>query len=58
MKCKGKPKTNHNPGWKARVQAERKLQAEARQVEYEARPLAEKLQRAGAKERAKLMEAV
>lgn len=41
--------------WKAGVQAIRRKHAEERQAKYNALPLSEKLKRAGAKERAKLL---
>lgn len=44
-KCKGTPKKNHNPGWKARAQTERRVAAEARQKIYDALPAAEKVKR-------------
>lgn len=54
MKATGKPKTNHNAGWKARAKQLRREAAETRQKKYEALPLQEKLKFAGKKQRLKL----
>lgn len=53
-KAKGKPKTNSNPGWKAKRQELRRVAAEDRHKKYNALTVTEKFQRAGKKERAKL----
>lgn len=55
MKCKGKPKTNSNPGWKARRTEGRRKAAEERQAKYNALPIQVKLANAGAKVRLKLV---
>lgn len=54
-KVKGQPKTNHNPGWKARRQAIRRAAAEARQAAHDALSPEKKLERAGNRQRLRLM---
>lgn len=54
-KCKGTPKKNHNPGWKAKRQEGRRASAEERQKKYEATPITDRLRDCGAKEREKLL---
>jgi len=51
----GKKLNNRKSGAKAEVQLRKRTEAEARNAKYAALPLAQKLERAGAKEKAKLL---
>lgn len=50
----GQPKKNPNPGWKARATQIKREAAEARDEVYAALPMAEKIKRAGKKQKENL----